>query len=575
MTEAFWWYLLAGFIVGFILSTIWEWLYFRRKRMRIENRRIAELEAMLRSYTIAQESQTIAGAPRDNWVSPPFDDPGAYLDIEDAAAVSSAPPADLPPVTYRPAPVPVVSGEIGPAVPASPPPSTLPEDSPGTGAQAAATVATVAAVAAAGTMAANREEPPAAQTTTALQAYSPPRSSAFPTAAAQATSAPGSAGHTIPKGVTAHDTLTSSPPAAFPSAAAQPAPTRAPSASATAPAGGTLVAEAVAERDDEDRNHVAALAAAGTVAAVAATQQATTEAEQTEAEEAEALPAEPDSDRAEADTLAELFGEPSPPAALASSTAQDDRAAGKVAAATTTAVIAREVSEKHRESTAGQPYANGHRSEGVPGVTAAPAAAAVAGTSSTDKAATGSEPITAAKIDALVASIHELIDAVNQDRTGSAGEAAVLAAAAGQLQAGGMAEPAPVQRVAMAEPSPEPTVTTTGESSNRAEEALILLVRSIARFIRQLQAILRGADAPPPQLLRRLANADLTQIDGMKQQHIERLRVAGITSPADLARLSESELRMMLLTPGEEAPPDYSALLARAAEIAAGEKIAL
>lgn len=104
---------------------------------------------------------------------------------------------------------------------------------------------------------------------------------------------------------------------------------------------------------------------------------------------------------------------------------------------------------------------------------------------------------------------------------------------------------------------------------------MILLVRSIARFFRQLRAILRGSDAPPPQLLRRLANADLTQIDGMKQQHIDRLRVAGITSPAELARLSESELRMLLLTPGEEAPPDYNALLARATEIAAGERIAL
>src|SRR5690606_30684634 len=183
MTEAFWWYLLAGFIVGFILSTIWEWLYFRRKRMRIENRRIAELDAMLRSYTIVQESQTAAGAPRDNWVSPPFDDPGAYLHIEDAAAVSSAPPAAPPPATYRTTPAPVVSREMGPAVPTSPPPSTLPEDSPVPGAQAVATVATVAAVATVGTMAADRHDPPAERTTTALQAYSSPRSSVFPTAA--------------------------------------------------------------------------------------------------------------------------------------------------------------------------------------------------------------------------------------------------------------------------------------------------------------------------------------------------------------------------------------------------------
>ena len=482
---------------------------------------------MLRSYTIVQESQTIAGAPRDNWVSPPFDDPGAYLDIEDAAAVSSAPPADLPPVTHRPVAAPVVSAEIGQAVPTTPPPSTLREDSPGASTQAATNVATVAAVAAAGTMAANREEPPVAQTTTALQAYTSPRSSAFPTAAAQATSAPGTAGHTIPKGVTAHDTLTSPSPAVFPSAAAQPVPSRASLALASVPGEDALVAEVVSERDDDDRSNVAALAAVGTVAAVAATQQETTEAE-----EAEALPAESVSGRTDAELAAEEFAQPSAPAAPESSGEQDDGAAGKVAAATTTAVIAREVSEKNRESTASQPYANGHRNEAVPEATAAPAAVAVAGNSSADKAAAGSEPITAAKIDALVTSIHELIDAVNQDRAGNAVEAATLAAAADQLQASGTAEPSPVQRVAMAEASLDASAATAGEPSNRAEEALILLVRSIARFFRQLRAILRGSDAPPPQLLRRPSNADLTRIDGMKQQYIDRLRVAGITSPA-------------------------------------------
>ena len=49
MTAAFWWYILAGFIVGFSLSTVWEWLYFRKRRMRITDRRIAELEQALRT----------------------------------------------------------------------------------------------------------------------------------------------------------------------------------------------------------------------------------------------------------------------------------------------------------------------------------------------------------------------------------------------------------------------------------------------------------------------------------------------------------------------------------------------
>ena len=29
MTESVWWYVLAGFLIGFILSTLWEWLFFR------------------------------------------------------------------------------------------------------------------------------------------------------------------------------------------------------------------------------------------------------------------------------------------------------------------------------------------------------------------------------------------------------------------------------------------------------------------------------------------------------------------------------------------------------------------
>ena len=52
---------------------------------------------------------------------------------------------------------------------------------------------------------------------------------------------------------------------------------------------------------------------------------------------------------------------------------------------------------------------------------------------------------------------------------------------------------------------------------------------------------------------------------------LERLRVAGIKSPADLARLSEAELRMLLISPGGEPAPDYNAWLVRAAEIATNE----
>ena len=62
MTAAFWWYLLAGLILGFCLSTVWEWLYFRQRRMRITDRRIAELEQALRSRERDIAVVSLAGA---------------------------------------------------------------------------------------------------------------------------------------------------------------------------------------------------------------------------------------------------------------------------------------------------------------------------------------------------------------------------------------------------------------------------------------------------------------------------------------------------------------------------------
>ena len=63
MIDSVWWYVLAGFLLGFILSTLWEWLYFRRRRMQIENRRIAELEATVRSLSTVSQSADANTSP--------------------------------------------------------------------------------------------------------------------------------------------------------------------------------------------------------------------------------------------------------------------------------------------------------------------------------------------------------------------------------------------------------------------------------------------------------------------------------------------------------------------------------
>lgn len=105
MSEAFWWYVLAGFLLGFGVSTLWEWVYFRRRRMTIRDRRIVELEAAVRAYAAAS-------APGDDptvedWAEPAFQNPGVYLETEEAPSVTPQP--ETLPSTQNPPPVVAVS----------------------------------------------------------------------------------------------------------------------------------------------------------------------------------------------------------------------------------------------------------------------------------------------------------------------------------------------------------------------------------------------------------------------------------------------------------------------------------
>jgi len=97
MTEAFWWYVLAGFLLGFSVSTLWEWLYFRRRRMAIRDRRIAELEATVRTYAAAATSTPVDSTIGNDWAEPTLQSSGVYLETEEAAAVAR--PDTLPPLT--------------------------------------------------------------------------------------------------------------------------------------------------------------------------------------------------------------------------------------------------------------------------------------------------------------------------------------------------------------------------------------------------------------------------------------------------------------------------------------------
>jgi hypothetical protein len=80
MTDSVWWYVLAGFILGFILSTLWEWLFFRRRRMRIESQRIAELEESVRTLTTTV--QTTDGGASGSYAAG-YQSPGVFLEGEE------------------------------------------------------------------------------------------------------------------------------------------------------------------------------------------------------------------------------------------------------------------------------------------------------------------------------------------------------------------------------------------------------------------------------------------------------------------------------------------------------------
>lgn len=668
MTEAFWWYLLAGFIVGFTLSTMWEWLYFRRRRMRIENRRIAELETMLRTYAAAEASQAPATGSHDTWSTPPFDDPGAYLDIEDAAAVSAAPPADLPPMRVT---APQGNGNRN-APSTAAPSTTLPHES-GTRSAPAVAAATVTAAA----IASSRTQPPAQTAVTASppQAYASPRSSTFPTAAAQTAPPPVSktqpppTTHTIPNGLTAHYPSNDPPAAPFPSAAAQPAPASAPLALAAKPVEAPPPPETTDDytqagaTDERNPRAAIALGTAGTAVALAATRPQEEESaaqkpadeptagspagtatalamtrSQVEApvtqEAADESAVEPAADTRSpiAPTATSQHGTMTSPPAVAepagseaapppatgtanlaspaqavtapealprapeptqatttaatSQPAADtpDRSGAGLAAAAMTAVAANEARERKQAGNTDTANINGVYRENATGASAAQPVGAPQSTEATggqaprpaeESTIKDEAPITPARIDALVASIHELIEAVNQERTGNVAETAALMAVAGQLEE----EKTVRVETPRAVVAPEPALgvnAAAAEPTSRIEEALVLLIKSVGRFIRQMRSIFSGEGGQAPQIQRAMPGGTLLTINGMTQQHIDRLRVAGITSPTDLARLSETELRMLLLAPGGETSAlDYSAWLKQAGEIAGGGKRAV
>ena len=92
------WFLLAGTILGFSISTLWEWLYFRRKRLSaVEPNRYA----LAGSLAVADQYELAPAAAAQS---------GALLDSEQAAGSAGASSAEASASAPPLAPVEQVTG---------------------------------------------------------------------------------------------------------------------------------------------------------------------------------------------------------------------------------------------------------------------------------------------------------------------------------------------------------------------------------------------------------------------------------------------------------------------------------
>lgn len=108
------WFVMAGFLLGFATSTLWEWFYFRKERLKLTDRRIRELEAKIREAETGMDSSTssddlpdipiptvasVTGAstgamPRTSaWGDASYRSPGVFLESEALEAAADSPVA--------------------------------------------------------------------------------------------------------------------------------------------------------------------------------------------------------------------------------------------------------------------------------------------------------------------------------------------------------------------------------------------------------------------------------------------------------------------------------------------------
>ena len=86
------WFVLAGFVLGFAASTLWEWYYYRKQRIRLQDQHLAELQAQ--SQLAAARSPEAADVA---WRPAEYQSSGVFLETEEPAkdAEHMVSPAEL------------------------------------------------------------------------------------------------------------------------------------------------------------------------------------------------------------------------------------------------------------------------------------------------------------------------------------------------------------------------------------------------------------------------------------------------------------------------------------------------
>ena len=89
------WFVVAGFVLGFTTSTLWEWLYYRRRRLQLPTQYDNSILERARNRIAESDPDSLTSS---EWTVPTYRSPAVFLETEDTAHEEVANPHqdDLP-----------------------------------------------------------------------------------------------------------------------------------------------------------------------------------------------------------------------------------------------------------------------------------------------------------------------------------------------------------------------------------------------------------------------------------------------------------------------------------------------